>query len=93
MLISFLFILKINRHNGSITHVNQQSFDWSTFLKPIHKEVTALIVLDLSAAFDYEIHLDVVLDVVQEQYSVKGRVPCRKDSYLSNRTCTVITLV
>jgi hypothetical protein len=53
-----------------------------------HQEVTALIALDLSAAFD-TVDLEILLDVVKQQYSVSYKVLCWIGSYLNERTCIV----
>lgn len=52
------------------------------------KEVTALIAIDLSAAFDTVDH-DILLEVLQNQYGVKGTAINWVDSYLRPRSCKV----
>jgi len=53
-----------------------------------HQEVTALIAIDLSAAFDTDDH-EILLDVVQQQYGVRDKALCWINSYLNERTCVV----
>ena len=52
------------------------------------QEVTALIAIDLSAAFDTVDH-DILVDVLQKQYGVSGSVLSWLDSYLRPRGCRV----
>lgn len=53
-----------------------------------HQEVTALIAIDLSAAFDTVDH-DILLDVLRCQYGVSGTALEWVDSYLRPRSCRV----
>ena len=53
-----------------------------------HQEITALIAIDLSAAFDTVDH-DILVDVLINQYSVCGSALELVDSYLRPRSCCV----
>ena len=53
-----------------------------------NQEVTALIAVDLSAAFDTVDH-DILREVIQRQYGISGIAQSLVDSYLTDRTCTV----
>jgi hypothetical protein len=53
-----------------------------------HQEVTALIAINLSAAFDTVDH-EILLDVVKQQYGVSDKALCWIGSYLNERTCVV----
>ena len=53
-----------------------------------HQEVTALIALDLSAAFDTVDH-DILIDVLRTQYDVCGAALDWIDSYLRPRSYCV----
>jgi hypothetical protein len=53
-----------------------------------HQEVTALIALDLSAAFDTVDH-DILIEVLNKQYGVCGTALEWVDSYLRPRSCCV----
>jgi hypothetical protein len=53
-----------------------------------NKEVTALIAIDLSAAFDTVDH-DILLNVLQKQYGVSGNALSWVESYLRPRSCRV----
>ena len=52
------------------------------------QQVTALIAIDLSAAFDTVDH-GILLDVIQKQYGVSGNALGWGTSYLTDRTCRV----
>ena len=52
------------------------------------KQVTALIAIDLSAAFDTVDH-DILIDVLQKQYGLGGLALNWVDSYLRPRSCKV----
>ena len=53
-----------------------------------HQEVTALIAIDLSAAFDTVDH-DILINVLRTQYGVCGVTLDWVDSYLRPRSCCV----
>ena len=53
-----------------------------------HQEVTALIAIDLSAAFDTVDH-DILVDVLNNQYGVCDSALQWVDSYIRPRSCCV----
>ena len=75
---------------GKITLVRQPLLNWST----VHhgqwkgKKVTALIAIDLSAAFD-TVDNDILISVLETKFGVKGKALDWYKSYLNDRTCKV----
>ena len=53
-----------------------------------HQEVTALMAIDLSAAFDTVDH-NILLDILNKKFGVGGKAGKWFDSYLHPRSCKV----
>ena len=102
-LIEKAVLLRLNNHcdNYDLLPTNQSAYRRfhsceSALLRLVHdlldamekQEVTALIAIDLSAAFDTVDH-DILLEVLQKQYGVTGTALNWVDSYLRPRSCKV----
>ena len=96
-----LFRLNVHVDNNNLLPKNQSAYRRfhsceSALLRLVNdlldgmekQEVTALIALDLSAAFDTVDH-DILIDVLHKQYGVCGTALCWIDSYLRSRSCRV----
>ena len=94
---------KFNRHNEqyqlmpSYQSAYQQNHSCETSLLKLtndilwsmeEQNITAVLALDLSAAFDMVDH-DILLQVLKNQYGIDGKALSWYDSYLHPRSCMV----